>query len=215
MTVTPSQLGRPAKVSGEQTRRRIIVATMRCVAEVGYSQATIREIASAAGMTSGSLYHYFANKAELLEATVGEIEDIALPRLRMAAAEARGPVDRIDALFDESDRLLREYPHLAAFERAIRAESGTHLHSGGPKYPGLKVLHDIIGDIVAEARAKDALSRDTEPAAAVNAIYALTRGLMEQAASLPPKTYRTTLRSAKQLIRGTLFAQPKGTTGEQ
>ena len=59
-----SQLGRPVGANGEQTRRRIIAAAMRCVAEVGYSQASIREIARAADMTSGSLYHYFPNKAD-------------------------------------------------------------------------------------------------------------------------------------------------------
>ncbi|MXO40730.1 TetR/AcrR family transcriptional regulator, partial [Mycobacterium kansasii] len=37
--MTRAQLGRPVGSSGEETRRRIIVATMRCVAEVGYSQA--------------------------------------------------------------------------------------------------------------------------------------------------------------------------------
>lgn len=30
------QLGRPVGANGEETRRRILTATMRCVAEVGY-----------------------------------------------------------------------------------------------------------------------------------------------------------------------------------
>ncbi|WP_155771713.1 TetR/AcrR family transcriptional regulator, partial [Mycobacterium asiaticum] len=60
-----SQLGRPVGASGEQTRQRIIAATMRCVAQAGYSRATIREIARTADVTSASLYNYFPNKAEL------------------------------------------------------------------------------------------------------------------------------------------------------
>ncbi len=88
MTVA-AQLGRPVGASGEQTRRRIIAAAMRCVAEKGYSQASIREIAREAQITSGSLYHYFPNKSELLKATVKEIEEIALPRLRAASARRR------------------------------------------------------------------------------------------------------------------------------
>ncbi|WP_131812121.1 TetR/AcrR family transcriptional regulator, partial [Mycobacterium mantenii] len=58
MTTTTNQLGRPVGASGEQTRQRIIVAAMRCVAEKGYSRATIREIARTAGVTSASLYNY-------------------------------------------------------------------------------------------------------------------------------------------------------------
>jgi AcrR family transcriptional regulator len=193
-TVAP-QRGRPVGADGEQTRRRIISAAMRCVAERGYSGASIREIARAAQMTSGSLYHYFPNKSELLAATVGEIEH----------------VDRLEAVLDESDRLMREYPHLAAFERAIRAEGAAYLRRGDPDRVGFKALHAIISDIVDDARERGTLTADSDAAATVNAIYALTRGLTEQAANLKPLAYHATLRSAKQLIRGTLFIQQPNT----
>ncbi|WP_156746689.1 helix-turn-helix domain-containing protein, partial [Mycobacterium sp. E1715] len=55
MSARPSRLGRPVGADGEQTRTRIITAAMRTVAEMGYSRTTIREIARAADMTSGSL----------------------------------------------------------------------------------------------------------------------------------------------------------------
>ena len=205
MTTASPQLGRPVGASGEQTRQRIITAAMRCVAEVGYSQATIREIARAADMTSGSLYHYFPNKSELLKATVKTIEEIAFPRLRAAALTSGDVVDRLGAVLDESDRLMREYPYLAAFERAIRAESASYLRRGDGKHVGFKALRDVIGDIVGDAQSQGMLSAGADPEAAVNAIYALTRGLTEQAANLPPETYHATLQSAKQLLRGTLF----------
>ncbi|WP_156765898.1 TetR family transcriptional regulator, partial [Mycobacterium sp. E342] len=50
--MTRAQRGRPVGASGEETRQRIVVVTMRCVAEVGYAGATIREIARAANITS-------------------------------------------------------------------------------------------------------------------------------------------------------------------
>jgi AcrR family transcriptional regulator len=215
MTAVPSRLGRPAGADGEQTRQRIITAAMRSVAEVGYSQATIREIARAADMTSGSLYHYFPNKSELLRATVSDIDEIAFPRLRAAATQADDAVDRLVAVLDELDRLMREYPHLAAFDRAMRTESATHRRGGRPRYPGLKALRENINDIIEDARARGALPPDTNPGAAVNAIYALSRGLTEQAANLTPEAYAATVAAAKELIRGTLFARrarrPKST----
>ncbi|WP_156764413.1 TetR/AcrR family transcriptional regulator, partial [Mycobacterium sp. E3247] len=112
--VTRAQRGRPVGASGEETRQRIVVATMRCVAENGYSRTTIREIARAADVTSGSLYHYFPNKSELLDAAVEDIERMAVPRLRAAAAGPGGVVDRLAAVLDEASRLMREYPDLAA-----------------------------------------------------------------------------------------------------
>jgi AcrR family transcriptional regulator len=206
MTATPSQLGRPVGASGEQTRARIITAAMRCVAEAGYSQATIRGIANAADMTSGSLYHYFPNKSELLTATVREIDEMVFPRLRAAAAQVDHVVDRLEAVLDELDRLMREYPYMAAFDRAMRAESTAHPGSGRARRTGLKALHDIIDDVIQEARTRGELPPDTDSDAAVNAVYALARGLTERAANLTPKAYAATLGSAKELIRGTLFA---------
>ncbi|MGZ4576207.1 MAG: TetR/AcrR family transcriptional regulator [Mycobacterium sp.] len=176
------------------------------MAEVGYSQASIREIARAAGMTSGSLYHYFPNKAELLKATVKEIEGLVFPRLRAAASHGTEVVDRLEAVLDEADRLMREYPYLAAFERAIRAESAAYLRTGDPSRTEFKPLRDIISGIVEDARAQGALAADIDGAGTVDALYALTRGLTEQAANLAPQAYHATLNAAKQLIRGTLFA---------
>ncbi|BBZ72810.1 hypothetical protein MPRS_39030 [Mycobacterium paraseoulense] len=193
---------------GEQTRARIIAAAMRCVAEKGYSRTTIREIARAADMTSGSLYHYFPNKSELLDAAVEDIERKAVPRLRAAAESRDDVVDRLAAVLDEASRLMREHPHLAAFDRAVRAESTEHPVRGRPQYPGPKALRDIVAEIVEDARARGALSADTDARAAVDAIYALARGLTERAASLAPQGYAATLASAKELIRGTLFVRP-------
>jgi len=196
MTAMPSQLGRPVGADGEQTRRRIITATMRCVAEVGYSQTTIREIARGADMTSGTLYHYFPNKSELLRATDEEVEAMVLPRLRAAAARAHDASDavaRLDAVLDESKRLFRDYPSLAAYLHAVRAQSP---------------LRVVVAEIVEDARARGLLSPDADAGAAVEAICALTRGLSERAGSLRPGAYDATLSSAKKLIRGSLFARP-------
>jgi len=207
MTGTPSHPGRPVGADGEQTRRRIVTAAMRRVAEVGCSQATIREIASSADMTSGSLYHYFANKSELLSATGEEVEKIVFARLRAAITRTDDVVDRLDAVLDESKRLILDYPYLTPFLRAIRTQSTARIRHGGPKYPGSKALRDVVIEIVEDARVQGRLSPETDAGAAVEAICALARGLSEQAASLPPESYDAALSSAKKLIRGSLFAR--------
>ena len=126
--------------NSEQTRQRIIGAAMRCVAEVGYSQASIREIARAADMTSGSLYHYFPNKAELLKATGEEIERIVLPRLRDAAARSddvdltsgrrAGRVKTVDARLSPSGRVPAGHPR--AERKAVRALADRITPGPGP-----------------------------------------------------------------------------------
>ncbi len=190
--MTRAQLGRPVGASGEETRRRIIVAAMRCVAEVGYSRATIREIARTAKVTSANLYNYFPNKSELIKAAIAARTDVALPRLRRAAGSPGDAIDRIDAVLDESGRLMREYPDLAAFEWAIRAESAVALEAGVSGGTGLQAFREILEGIVEEG-------------GAVEAVYALIYGLTELAATLPPEDYHAALASAKRLIRGTLL----------
>ncbi|MGE2815005.1 TetR/AcrR family transcriptional regulator [Mycobacterium heidelbergense] len=207
MTATPSQLGRPVGANAEQTRRRIITAAMRCVAEVGYSQATIREIARAADMTSGSLYHYFPNKSELLNATGEEIEEIVSHRLRAAAADRDDVVDRLDAVLDECGQLMRDYPYLTPFLRAMRAQSNAQLRRGSPRYPGSEALRGVVTEIIEDARAHGMLAPSIGTAATAETICALTRGLSEQAGTLPPTGYHAMVSSAKKLIRGTLFTR--------
>ena len=199
--MTVPQVGRPVGANGEETRRRIIAATMHCVAEVGYARATIREIARTAGITSANLYNYFSKKSELMEAAIAARADIALPRLRGAAQSPGNAVDRIDAVLDESGRLMREYPELAAFEWAIRGQSVVAVYPDGAGDDGFQALRDIVKGIVDDAYRNGGVRRD----AAVEAIYALVYGLTELAATQSPQTYQRALNSAKQMIRGTLF----------
>ncbi|MFV8166241.1 TetR/AcrR family transcriptional regulator [Mycobacterium sp. 134] len=205
MTAPSPQLGRPVGASGEATRERIIAAAMRCVAEVGYSKATIREIARTAEMTSGSLYHYFSNKSDLLDATVTRIQEITLPRLRAAAQSRTDVIDRLDAVLDASEELLREYPHLAAFEQEMRAEGSALPRGDARADAGFEALHNIFREIIGDAQRQGALADDAGAAGATDALYALSRGLTAQAANLSPDAYRATTDAAKRLIRGTVL----------
>ncbi|UGQ09696.1 TetR/AcrR family transcriptional regulator [Yinghuangia sp. ASG 101] len=205
MPTASSPLGRPVGAKGEETRERIIAATMRCVAEVGYSRATIREIARGARMTSGSLYHYFPNKAELVKATFLEIAELALPRLAAAADRTDDVLDTFMAVLDEGDRLMRDYPHAVAFDRALRVESPEHLHLAEDSDTIFNALRAVITGIVDQARREGVLTAGTDVDSAANAIYAVMYGLYEHAATAPPDDYHATVGALKKLIRGTLF----------
>jgi AcrR family transcriptional regulator len=203
--MTRTQLGRPVGASGEETRRRIIVATMRCVAEVGYSKATIREIARIANVTSSSLYNYFPNKSELIKSTISARADASMPRLRQAAQRPGDVIDRIEAVLDECGQLMREYPDLAAFEWAIRAENVMASGEREAQNTGFEKFREIIRGMVDEADRRGELADSPDPRATVEAIYALVYGLTELAATLPAEEYQAALSSAKVLVRGALF----------
>lgn len=200
-TMTTPRLGRPVGSVGEQTRQRILTATMRCVAELGYARTTIRQIASTAGVTSANLYNYFPSKAELVAAAIAARAEIALPRLRRAAEVPGSAVDRIEAVLDESGALMREHPDLATFEWAIRAQNAVTVYPGEAGNVGLQALRDIITGIVSDAGGLGGSDRRC----AIEVVYALIYGLTELAATGSPEAYHAALAAAKRLIRGTLF----------
>ncbi|BBX55933.1 hypothetical protein MSHO_12780 [Mycobacterium shottsii] len=129
------------------------------------------------------------------------------------AAEGGGNiVDRIEAVLDECGELIREYPQLAAFEFAIRAEDGIALDaqegSGQLGEVGFTAFREIIRGLVEDARRRGELAEQADTAdtaGAIEAIYALIYGLTELAATLPLDQFHAALSAAKGLIRGTLF----------
>jgi AcrR family transcriptional regulator len=63
-----------ATVSGQPAsnkRDSILAAGIRCFAAHGLAGASMRDIARAAGLTEGTLYHYFSSKEALIEAAFG------------------------------------------------------------------------------------------------------------------------------------------------
>lgn len=205
MATSPSTLGRPVGAKGEETRRRIIVATMRCVAEVGYSRATIREIARMAQMTSGSLYHYFPNKSELVKAAFLELAESSVPRLSAAADRVDGVLDKILAVLDEGEQLMHEYPFAVAFDRALRVEGAELHHLAEDSDNIFDALRTVIVDIIAVASRQGALRDGTDVEGASSAVYVVIRGLYEHAATASSQEYHETVQALKLLIRGELF----------
>lgn len=65
---------KPFHRAGEAERRQeLITATLDCIAESGLRGATVREIATRAGVTGGLIRHYFTSKDQMIEAAYGEI----------------------------------------------------------------------------------------------------------------------------------------------
>jgi AcrR family transcriptional regulator len=102
--------GRPVAGTGEATRRRVLDAARQEFAERGYAAATMRSIASAAGVTPMSLYNYARSKAALFSA----VWDDSLEQIYRdydATLVGRGSlVEELDAVIDRSRGLLLEAP---------------------------------------------------------------------------------------------------------
>ncbi|HXY91910.1 MAG TPA: TetR/AcrR family transcriptional regulator [Acidimicrobiia bacterium] len=71
-------------------------------AERGFTATTVREIADAAGILSGSLYHHFDSKEAMADELVREVLDRVLAAYRRIAAGALGPEPALRALVREA-----------------------------------------------------------------------------------------------------------------
>lgn len=61
------------RASEAERREDLIAATLDCIAEFGIQGATVRQIATRAGVTGGLIRHYFESKDQMMQAAYREI----------------------------------------------------------------------------------------------------------------------------------------------
>jgi AcrR family transcriptional regulator len=204
MTSSGSPLGRPPGSSGEDTRHRIIAAAMQCVAERGYARATIREIARTADITSGSLYHYFRNKAEIVRATYLEVSGATMPQLAAAAEQAEGVVDKLVAVIDQGSQIMQEYPYAIPFDRAVRAPGVDDAALPKISESIFAALGRIVEGVIQQAHRDGELNATVTASGATNAVFAVLRGLYDSGLT-SQNEFRETVQAMRLLMRGSLL----------
>jgi AcrR family transcriptional regulator len=83
----------PKVVDVEQRRDELTDAAARVIARSGIGAATMREVAAEAGLTTGALTHYFADKHELLLTTF--LGSLARRRSRRPVGVEVAPLDQL------------------------------------------------------------------------------------------------------------------------
>ncbi|HEX8366183.1 MAG TPA: TetR/AcrR family transcriptional regulator [Allosphingosinicella sp.] len=95
------------KAAGRDTRGRIVQAAMELFWEKGYGSTSIADILSRSQVNSGSLYHYFPGKQDLLVAVLEAYRDGIGPMLLDPAWEGvDDPIERIFALLAKYRSLI-------------------------------------------------------------------------------------------------------------
>jgi AcrR family transcriptional regulator len=120
-----ARLGRPVNADAERTRRRILLAAMTHVADVGYSRATMKSIAEQAELTSAAIYRYFPSKADLVLQALDDVFADVMGRLEVAAFSVEGFRARLVALLEEALACMADHPSMTRFEASLLFES-TH-----------------------------------------------------------------------------------------
>lgn len=88
----------PRQARAVERREQLLDAAARVLAQRGYAEAQMEEIAAAADTSKGGLYFHFPTKEALVAAVIGRAGDILRRRVNRAMSDAGpDPVARADA----------------------------------------------------------------------------------------------------------------------
>ena len=151
----------------------IVGTVMRLLAEKGYEQMTVDEVAADVGIAKASLYKHFASKEALAAAAMEQALDLALQQVQEIAQDAAHgglAIQRLRALtrWTLQTQLAGKMPTLPAENSALR--NALINHRG--YMDRLMALSDQLGDWIVQAQADGSINRQLPPEAVLYTVYA-------------------------------------------
>lgn len=84
--------------ASDSARGRLLREAARLFREKGYERTTVRDLAAAVGIQSGSLFHHFRTKEEILKAVMVETIRLNTAVMQAAMSEANSSREKLRAL---------------------------------------------------------------------------------------------------------------------
>jgi TetR/AcrR family fatty acid metabolism transcriptional regulator len=195
-----------------EKRRAILHAAVRVFAEKGYHGCRIADVARAAGVAYGLVYHYFRNKDELLESVFAEQWTILINALK-AIDEGPGPAS--EKLASVCGFVLDVYKTAPTAVRVLILEvtrTPNALRAGSTPQTFAAAV-GLVADIVRQGQEAGEFRRDLEPVvAAANVLGSLEMTLTGLVMGLvrPPSPSEDEIDRVKGQVVGLLLAGLRG-----
>jgi TetR/AcrR family acrAB operon transcriptional repressor len=181
-------MARRTKEEALATREQVLDAAEQVFRQRGVGHASLAEVADAAGVTRGAIYHHFASKAELFEAMMARADmplDAAFDVARLPVADPLAVVretavkallhltscDRVRSIFEVAFLRCEYTDELAPVERRHLEERAQCL--------------DFCGGLLEQAVARGQLPDHTDTRLASHLLYAFIGGLMRDWVQAP------------------------------
>lgn len=174
----------------EVRRQQILSAAFNCLARLGYSRMTMRDIAKEAGISVGTLYLYFEHKDEIIAALQGESDSKAELDLQNRFGEG-GPLEQLQSSLEYFFREMAQpdSSDMLRVDVQLWAES---LHKDSLRDLVNRVLEEKIAQfaqLIKAAQNENQLPQDLEPLASARLIIAMIAGLQLQKAVQPKLSF--------------------------
>jgi AcrR family transcriptional regulator len=149
----------------------IVSSVNRLLAEKGFDQMTVDEVAADVGIAKASLYKHFASKEELAGAAMVRVLDLALAQVeRLAADQGLGPLERLQALtrWAMLQQLAGEMPSLPSQNSTLRSA----LMASKAYVDRVMDLSERLGAWITNAQAEGAIDAGMPPELVLYTLYA-------------------------------------------
>ncbi len=149
----------------------IVAVVKRLLAEKGYEQMTVDEVAAEVGIAKASLYKHFPSKEALAAAAMVQMMGLALQQVQAQQAHVNASaIDKLRAMtrWTLETQLAGQMPTLPAENSSLRQA----LMVNKAYMDGLMQLSDDLGTWIVQAQADGSVNRALPPEAVLYTIFA-------------------------------------------
>lgn len=149
----------------------IVQSVKRLLAEKGFEQMTVDEVAADVGIAKASLYKHFPSKEALAAAAMVQMLDLALEESqRLEADTSLAALDKLKAItrWTVQTQLAGQMPTLPSENSSLRAA----LVADSTYMDRLMRLSDLLGEWIIDAQAAKTLQQKLPAEAALFTLYA-------------------------------------------
>ena len=184
-------------VKHEFRRAEILAAAGRCFARNGFHGATVAQICTEAGISSGHLYHYFANKEAIISSMCTGV-GYATAR----ATEISGNPDPVAALIGEVERLVAQDNQTSAgVWLEILAEGCRSTSIAGILEASSAQLCGILADFLRRGQAGGQIDGGLDPDMAATMLLGIIDGFKAMSVRAPGLNDAARSKMLDQLMR--------------
>lgn len=119
----------PQQDRSRATRRRLLEAAVRCLAEHGWTGTTVAVVAESAGVSRGAAQHHFPTREDLVTAAVRHMTEVRMDDIRRHVAELPQGTERTEAVVDVLVRIYTGTVFRAALQLWVAASADEALRA--------------------------------------------------------------------------------------
>ena len=117
------------KIGMEPVRKaQVVEATKQCVIDKGLSQLSVKDIASAAGVSTGIIYHYFENKEDILLKVIRQAFRKTYDHLSETVGPLDHPLDRLEKYIENVNFASIDNPEFFHLLLNYLGQAGSNPH---------------------------------------------------------------------------------------